>query len=386
MAARDRPVARGGSRSPGNARASSLGPASRKTVPASGPATHTSAGAAEETGVPPGSSSDRTSAMVPAPSVGGAGSDLCLPRQPEGSPGSNQRRTPASSIARPTRSGRVHRTQVRSGSTSSSSSRGDNPGKWMPSSPAPPTVQVPGCSSSAEPTPRASKWTCMRTGHRNARASGTRRASRLQGVRLLPSMLLLCAALLVGACRDEQAGPVHARGRRRPRRRKPPARRRRRGAAGRSGTSARESSAGATIAGRTRSVSPIASRRRGSSSQAGRSSFIWSMRAPARCSGNADHPPPLPLEQWPVGKPIQDVQVLALPPGAPEIQVLLGFWHDDQRLPVDQPAAQDGQQRMRGPVSAAELRRSQRRTSGRRPPRRRSTGCSTIRCGKARPR
>ena len=66
--------------------------------------------------------------------------------------------------------------------------------------------------------------------------------------------------------------------------------------------------------------------------------------------GNADHPPPLPLEQWPVGKPVQDVQVLALPPGAPEIQVLLGFWHDDQRLPVDQPEAQDGQQRMRGPV------------------------------------
>jgi len=66
--------------------------------------------------------------------------------------------------------------------------------------------------------------------------------------------------------------------------------------------------------------------------------------------GNGDHPPPLPLEQWPVGKPMQDVQVLALPPGAPEIQVLLGFWHDDQRLPVDQPEAQDGQQRMRGPV------------------------------------
>ena len=65
---------------------------------------------------------------------------------------------------------------------------------------------------------------------------------------------------------------------------------------------------------------------------------------------NADHPPPMPLEQWPVGQPVQDVQVLALPPGAPEIQVLLGFWHDDQRLPVDQPAAQDGQQRMRGPV------------------------------------
>jgi hypothetical protein len=51
-----------------------------------------------------------------------------------------------------------------------------------------------------------------------------------------------------------------------------------------------------------------------------------------------------------VGQPVQDVQVLALPQGAPEIQVLLGFWHDDQRLPVDQPAAQDGQQRMRGPV------------------------------------
>lgn len=65
---------------------------------------------------------------------------------------------------------------------------------------------------------------------------------------------------------------------------------------------------------------------------------------------NGDHPPPAPLEQWQVGQPVQDVQIVALPPGAPEIQVLLGFWHDDQRLPVDQAAAQDGQQRMRGPV------------------------------------
>jgi len=47
---------------------------------------------------------------------------------------------------------------------------------------------------------------------------------------------------------------------------------------------------------------------------------------------------------------VQDVQVLAVPPGTPEFQVLLGFWHDDQRLPVDQREAQDGQQRMRGPV------------------------------------
>ena len=53
-------------------------------MPASGPATHTSAGAAEETGVPPGSSSDRTSAMVPAASVGARDPDLRLPRQPEG--------------------------------------------------------------------------------------------------------------------------------------------------------------------------------------------------------------------------------------------------------------------------------------------------------------
>ena len=65
---------------------------------------------------------------------------------------------------------------------------------------------------------------------------------------------------------------------------------------------------------------------------------------------NGDHPPPAPLEQWPVGQPVQDVQILQLPPGAPEARVLLGFWHDDQRLPVDQPAAQDGEQRMLGPV------------------------------------
>jgi hypothetical protein len=65
---------------------------------------------------------------------------------------------------------------------------------------------------------------------------------------------------------------------------------------------------------------------------------------------NADHPPPVPLEQWPVGQVVQDVQVLQLPEGAPALRVLLGFWRDDQRLPIDTAAAQDGQQRMLGPV------------------------------------
>ena len=65
---------------------------------------------------------------------------------------------------------------------------------------------------------------------------------------------------------------------------------------------------------------------------------------------NADHPLATPLERWPVGEVVQDVHVVELPQGAGDLRVLLGFWHDDQRLPVDAPAPQDGTQRMVGPL------------------------------------
>ena len=169
-------------------------------------------------------------------------------------------------------------------------------------------------------------------------------------MRLLPSTLLLCGALLVGACRDEQAGP-------RPRARAP--------------ASTPTESPGAAQAtwggGAIRYLGTRVERGRNDRGQdavrlthrfeatrqlePGWQVFVHLVDArTGQMLGNADHPPPLPLEQWPVGKPIEDVQVLALPPGAPEIEVLLGFWQDDQRLPVDQPQAQDGQKRMRGPV------------------------------------
>jgi len=65
---------------------------------------------------------------------------------------------------------------------------------------------------------------------------------------------------------------------------------------------------------------------------------------------NADHPLATPLERWPVGEVVQDVHVVELPAGSGDLRVLLGFWHDDRRLPVDPPAPQDGTQRMVGPL------------------------------------
>ena len=172
-------------------------------------------------------------------------------------------------------------------------------------------------------------------------------------MRAFPPTLLLCAALLVPACRDEQAGP-------RPRPRPPAS-----GAA--EPTGAVQGSWGG---GAIRYLGTRVERGRDERGQdavrlthryeatrrlePGWQVFVHLVDArTGQMLANANHPPPLPFEQWPVGQPVQDVQVIALPPGVPEIQVLLGFWHDDQRLPVDQPAAQDGQQRMRGPVIGA---------------------------------
>jgi cellulose/xylan binding protein with CBM9 domain len=175
-------------------------------------------------------------------------------------------------------------------------------------------------------------------------------------VRPLPSMLLLCAALLVPACRDEQAGP-------RPRARAPAS-----GAAESSG--AVQGTQGTWGGGAIKYLGTRVERGRNERGEdavrlthrfeatrklePGWQVFVHLVDArTGQMLANADHPPPVPLEQWPVGKPIQDVQVIAVPAGAPEFQVLLGFWHDDQRMPVDQPTAQDGQERMRGPSIGA---------------------------------
>ncbi|HUM12358.1 MAG TPA: carbohydrate-binding family 9-like protein [Myxococcaceae bacterium] len=169
-------------------------------------------------------------------------------------------------------------------------------------------------------------------------------------MRFAPSSLLLVLALLGPGCRDEQAGP-------RPRARAP------------ASSAAEPSSAvqGTWAGGAIKYLGTQVERGRNERGQdavrlthrfeatrrlePGWQIFVHLVDArTGQMLANADHPPPLPLEQWPVGQPVQDVQILALPQGAPEIQLLLGFWHDDQRLPVDQPTAQDGQQRMRGPL------------------------------------
>lgn len=69
---------------------------------------------------------------------------------------------------------------------------------------------------------------------------------------------------------------------------------------------------------------------------------------------NADHEiqdGAMPLERWPVGKVIEDVHTVPLPRAQiPQLRVLIGFWHGDQRLPVDTPQLQDGTDRVLGPV------------------------------------
>jgi hypothetical protein len=69
---------------------------------------------------------------------------------------------------------------------------------------------------------------------------------------------------------------------------------------------------------------------------------------------NDDHPLALPMERWPVGKVYEDTHDILLPPGVTSARMLLGFWQGDARLPVDQAAAQDGQNRALGPVLETE--------------------------------
>jgi hypothetical protein len=65
---------------------------------------------------------------------------------------------------------------------------------------------------------------------------------------------------------------------------------------------------------------------------------------------NADHEfagGAAPVGTWPVGKVVEDVHTVPMPP-APA-RVLLGFWRGDERLPVDDPQAHGGDNRMMGP-------------------------------------
>jgi hypothetical protein len=66
---------------------------------------------------------------------------------------------------------------------------------------------------------------------------------------------------------------------------------------------------------------------------------------------NADHEfggGAMPLENWPVGKIVEDQHELSAPPGTS--RVMLGFWKGDSRLGIDQPQARDAVSRMIGPT------------------------------------
>jgi hypothetical protein len=63
----------------------------------------------------------------------------------------------------------------------------------------------------------------------------------------------------------------------------------------------------------------------------------------------------MPLGRWPPGKVVEDVHEVFIPQGfAGGARVAVGFWQGDRRLPVDDPSAHDGDQRMLGPVLEAE--------------------------------
>jgi hypothetical protein len=68
---------------------------------------------------------------------------------------------------------------------------------------------------------------------------------------------------------------------------------------------------------------------------------------------NADHEfqgGKLPLEQWPVGKVVEDISAFQVPQGfTGKLRVLLGFWKGEDRLAVDQPEGHDGTNRLLGP-------------------------------------
>ncbi len=234
----------------------------------------------------------------------------------------------------------------------------------------------------------------MRPGLGNARARdgppGRVGCRPVRASSLAPRLLLCRRRCSSRACRDEQAGP----------------RPRRAGAGVRAGGGDGRTGAGHLGAverirylgtrvergrderGRTRCGSPTASRRPGHSPP-GWQIFVHLVDArTGQMLANADHPLATPLEQWPVGELVQDVHVVALPPGAPR--------HPGAaRLLARRPAAPGGSApRPRTDSSGCAGRSSARRAPagarGARPAhghrRRRSTGCSTTRRGSARPR
>ncbi|MCP3141230.1 carbohydrate-binding family 9-like protein [Pyxidicoccus xibeiensis] len=187
---------------------------------------------------------------------------------------------------------------------------------------------------------------------------------RLHSRVLLPLLTLTC---LVTACRDEQAGPPQ-----RAPRLPAPAQTRTLDAAPQDLTFR----SGATFAGGAVVYlgSKVTPAKAAPGEQVRLSHYFQAQRPPPRGYGffvhvveaasggmlvNADHEiqdGAAPLASWPVGKVIEDVHSVPMP--SVPARVMLGFWNDSGRLPVDDARAHDGSQRMLGPVlgdSAPEL-------------------------------
>jgi hypothetical protein len=169
---------------------------------------------------------------------------------------------------------------------------------------------------------------------------------------------LLTLTLLIAACRDEQAGP-QARAPRLP----PPTQLRTLDAAPTDLTFR----SGATFGGGT--VAYLGSRVTPSNAAPGQpvqvAHYFQALKPPpqgwnffthvleaagGRMILNADHEiqdGAAPLASWPVGKVIEDVHTVPMPPVP--ARVVLGFWRGDERLPVDDTRAHDGLNRMLGP-------------------------------------
>jgi hypothetical protein len=184
-------------------------------------------------------------------------------------------------------------------------------------------------------------------------------------MRLRPHVLvpLLSSLLLHGACRDEQAGPQH-----RAPRLPAPAQVRTLDAAPEGLTY----KSGATFAGG--SIVYLGARVTPERAPPGQpvriAHYFQAMRQPPRgfqffvhvvdpessqMLGNADHEfqdGAAPLETWPVGRVLEDVHTVAMP--SVPARLALGFWRGEERLTVDEPGAQLGDNRMRGPLLGGE--------------------------------
>lgn len=179
---------------------------------------------------------------------------------------------------------------------------------------------------------------------------------RLRSYLLLPLLTLTCLAT---ACRDEQAGPPQ-----RASRLPAPAQPRTLNAA----PSDLTFRSGATFAGGTVVYlgSKVAPEKASPGQQVRLSHYFMAQRPPpqgyaffvhlidpasGQMLGNADHEfqeGVAPLASWPVGKVMEDVHTVAMPPMP--ARVVLGFWRGDERLAVDDARAQDGANRVLGPT------------------------------------